>query len=87
MLPVGAEDGVSGVDGNAQSGQLVLVYLVARAFRQRLAQTGDLDASLKGVIGGDQAHVSSPDREQPLGRPHQVPVDQGLESTSAIDAG
>ena len=84
-LPIGTKDGVRGVDGNAQAGQLVLVHLVAGTLRQRLAQADDVYASLEGVVARDQADVPAADGEQPLRGPHQVPVGQRLKGPRPVD--
>ena len=86
-VAVGAEDRVRGVDGHAHARELVLVHLVAAALGQRLAQPDHLDAGLQRVVAGDQADVAAADDEEPLGRPHQVAVDERLEGAGAVDAG
>ncbi len=83
---VSAEDRVGGVDRDAHAVELVLVHLVPAAFGQRLDQAHDLDAGLQRVIPGDQADVAAAHDEEPLGRSHQVPVDQRLERARAVDA-
>ncbi len=74
------------VDRHAHAHQLVLVDLVAAALGHRLAEADDPDAGLERVVAGDQADVAAADDEQPLGRPHEVAVDQRLERARAVDA-
>ncbi len=74
------------VDGHAHAHELVLVDLVAAAFGHRLAEADDVDAGLQRVVARDQADVAAADDEQPLGRPHEVAVDERLERAGAVDA-
>jgi hypothetical protein len=75
------------VDGHAQAYQLVAVHLVAAALRERLAQAHHLDPRLQRVVAGDQADIAAAHDEQPVGRLHEVPVDQRLERARAVHAG
>jgi len=63
------------------------MHLVPAALGEGLDQPDDLDPGLEGVISGDQPDVPAADDEQPIGRPDEIAVDQGLERTGPVDAG
>ena len=75
-----------GIDGHAHSCQLVTMNLVPSAFGQRFYQSNDVDPRLQGVVTGNQSYITAAHNEGSLRSLHQIPIDQRLESTCAINA-
>ncbi len=61
------------------------MHFVTAALRCSLHQPRHMNARLNGMVSGDQAYITATNDKEVLTRLHQVPIDQGLKSASAIN--